>query len=145
MVKLDDVFPGLATGGFRITSPANRDYNCVAWASGDTSSWWWPGPDLKHEFWPSNAPREPTLAAFQAAFASIGYIVCASEELEPGFEKIALFADDQGLPKHVARQRASGLWTSKLGKLEDIEHQLHDLEGIVYGSVALVMKRALPP
>jgi hypothetical protein len=28
-----------------------------------------------------------------------------------------------------------------LGELEDIDHNLHDLEGNQYGSVALVMKR----
>jgi hypothetical protein len=64
-------------------------------------------------------------------------------ELESGFEKIALFASD-GVPKHAARQLESGRWTSKLGTREDIEHALHDLEGAIYGSVALVMKRPLP-
>jgi hypothetical protein len=32
-------------------------------------------------------------------------------------------------------------WTSKLGELEDIEHALGDLTGMVYGSIVLVMKR----
>jgi len=44
---------------------------------------------------------------------------------------------------HAARQLPEGRWTSKLGELEDIEHALHDLTGTVYGSVVLVMKRAL--
>ncbi len=39
---------------------------------------------------------------------------------------------------------ADGRWTSKLGPMEDIEHALHDLAGMVYGSVALVMKRPRP-
>ena len=34
--------------------------------------------------------------------------------------------------------------TSKLGKLEDIEHALHDLAGTAYGSVVRIMKRRLP-
>jgi hypothetical protein len=37
----------------------------------------------------------------------------------------------------------NGRWTSKMGILEDIEHALHDLEGIEYGVVALVMKRPM--
>ncbi len=49
-----------------------------------------------------------------------------------------------GVPEHAARQLANGRWTSKLGRAEDIEHQLHDLEGEVYGTVALLMKRLLP-
>jgi hypothetical protein len=67
--------------------------------------------------------------------------VCEGDELEAGFEKIALFANNQGIPLHAARQLPSGRWTSKLGELEDIEHTLRDLEGEEYGSVALVMKR----
>lgn len=144
MVKLEEIFPGLAKGGYRITSPTDPDYNCIAWAAGDTSNWWWPGPDMKREYWPPGVTREVTLAAFQAVFASLGYLVCQGEEVEPGFEKIALFADAQGRPKHGARQLPEGRWTSKLGKREDIEHALRDLEGAVYGSVVLVMKRPVP-
>ncbi len=54
-----------------------------------------------------------------------------------------MFADALGLPTHAARQLASGRWTSKLGKAEDIEHDLHDLEGDLYGIVVLLMKRPL--
>jgi hypothetical protein len=38
----------------------------------------------------------------------------------------------------------NGRWTSKLGEREDIEHSLHDLTGMVYGSVVLVLKRPIP-
>jgi hypothetical protein len=89
-------------------------------------------------------PRTETLEAFREAFATLGYVVGIGEEPEPDFEKIALFADDQGVPRHVARQLPSSRWTSKLGLLEDIEHALHDLEGTAYGSVVLVLKRAVP-
>jgi hypothetical protein len=44
-------------------------------------------------------------------------------------------------PLYAARQLPNGRWTSKLGEWEDIEHALHDLTGMVYGSVVLVMKR----
>jgi hypothetical protein len=52
-----------------------------------------------------------------------------------------LYADDQAAPKHAARQLASGRWTSKIGVLEDIEHDLRDLEGDEYGKVVVVIKR----
>jgi hypothetical protein len=81
------------------------------------------------------------VAAFEAAFATLGYARCQGEDLEPGFERVALFANAQGAPTHAARQEGSGYWASKLGELEDILHALHDLEGVVYGSVALAMKR----
>src|SRR5207249_2247104 len=122
-------FPGLVSGAYRITSLADPDYNCIAWVAGDTADWWWPGPDLEREYWPPGILREANLPAFQAVFASLGYVVCSGEEIELGFDKIALFGDAQGKPKHAARQLPNGRWTSNLGKAEDIEHALHDLEG----------------
>lgn len=138
---LEEVFPSLANGGYQITSPADPHYNCIAWAAGETSQWWWPGPDVEREYWPPGVSRERSLESFRAAFASLGYDSCPSDSPEPGFEKIALFAGADGIPTHAARQLSNGRWTSKLGKREDIEHDLHDLTGDVYGSVYLIMKR----
>jgi hypothetical protein len=44
-------------------------------------------------------------------------------------------------PRHTARQLAQGTWTSKLGRSEDIEHRLEDLEGSLYGKVVKLLKR----
>jgi hypothetical protein len=142
---LEALFPGLARGGAQVTSPRDNDYNCIAWAAGDTTKWWWPGPNADEEYWPAGVPREVSLAAFQRAFASLGYTPCEGADLEAGFEKVALFANLQDRPTHAARQLPEGRWTSKLGKMEDIEHALFDLEGAIYGSVVLVMKRPRVP
>jgi hypothetical protein len=45
------------------------------------------------------------------------------------------------MPTHAARQLPNGRWSSKLGKLEDIEHALDDICGSAYGSVVPVLKR----
>jgi hypothetical protein len=137
-------FPRLRVDLFRVTSPRDLTYNCIAWAAGVMDAYWWPVGDGWPPYWPEGVPREETLAAFQAAFAALGYLPCAREEHEPGFEKVALFVATTGCPTHAARQLASGRWTSKLGKAEDIEHDLRALEGEVYGSVVLVLKRPLP-
>jgi hypothetical protein len=135
--SLEDLFPRLRGAEYRIESPKDFDYNCIAHAVGEKGCCWW--PDLGgQDTWPAGVPREETTAAFVAAF---GYAVCAGEELETGFEKVALFANEHGVPTHAARQLESGRWTSKLGELEDIEHALHDLEGAAYGSVVLLLKR----
>lgn len=105
--------------------------------------WWWPEGNAPGAVWPDSAAREVTLSAFTAAFSTIGYVVGGDESLEPGFEKVALFADAGGMPSHAARQLPSGAWTSKLGHAEDIEHELHALEGEIYGAVALILKRPL--
>ena len=141
---LEETFPGLARGGYFRTSPRDKRYNCIAGAVGDNGKWWWPGPEVNEAFWPPGVAREETLLAFREAFATLGYILCDGEDLEPGFEKIAVFACDQGIPLHAARQLPNERWTSKVGELEDIEHALHDLEGTAYGSVVLVLKRPVP-
>ncbi|TAF36353.1 MAG: hypothetical protein EAZ69_10585 [Oscillatoriales cyanobacterium] len=51
--------------------------------------------------------------------------------------------DSNGIPTHAARQLANGKWTSKLGWLEDIEHELDGLTGDRYGVVGQILKRAV--
>jgi hypothetical protein len=137
------LFPRLRPGAFRVTSPRDRTYNCIAWAAGVTADWWWPIGETRPAFWPTGVAREETLSAFCEAFATLNYTVCPSDAPEPGFEKVALFADAAGIPTHAARQLPGGRWTSKLGQADDIEHDLHDLEGGLYGTIALVLKRPL--
>lgn len=141
MVDLEALFPRLSGAQYQVTSAASEDYNCIAWAVGDSARWWWPDL-LQKRYWPSGIAREESLAAFVEVFESLGFVACHDEILEAGYEKIALFADQQ-VPQHAARQLSTGRWTSKLGELEDIEHALRDLEGTEYGRVALVMKRAI--
>jgi hypothetical protein len=140
--SLEQIFPALRHGGYRVTSPVDKCYNCIGYAAGDTANWWWPAPQIKDVFWPAGVPREETIAAFAHAFRSLGFVECNTEEFEAGVDRIALFADEQGRPLHAARQMTSARWTSKLGEREDVEHSLRDLEGDVYGKVVLIMKRA---
>lgn len=136
------MFPGLRGPRYRVTSAKDDLYNCIAWAAGVTDEWWWPFGAKTH--WPSGVTRALTPEAFQAAFATLGYEACEGEGNEVGFQKVALFADPQGKPTHAARQLSAGRWTSKLGRSEDIEHELHDLAGTVYGAVVLILKRPVP-
>src|SRR5580765_3357608 len=146
MVKpIDEVFPGLARGGFQITSPIDKRYNCIAFAANDLANWWWPFPaDAKEVHWPAGVPRDETVKAFRAMFESLGYGECNDDVMEPGFEKVALFADGE-IPRHAARQLENGRWISKLGEREDIEHNLRDLECDIYGIVVLIMRRPRTP
>jgi hypothetical protein len=136
---LEAAFPGLQTGEYIVTSPRSRRYNCIAWAAGANSGWWWPDEDGL-AFWPSE-PREVSLAAFVRAFETMGYQPCESDAPEPGFEKVAIYVGLHGRPTHMARQLATGEWTSKCGRAEDITHSLSDLEGEAYGRVSQVLKR----
>ena len=124
---IEQEFPNLLTDSYSITSPATSEYNCIAWAACDTEAWWW--PDAQHlYYWPPEIPRTETLEAFIKAFEIFGYRVCNCIAYEEGFEKVAIYIDTHGKPTHAARQLSSGNWTSKLERLEDIEHsKLNDI------------------
>lgn len=137
--------PALAADGYHITSPATSEYNCIAWAAGDTDGWWWPTPAPDLSYWPPGVPRERTLSRFVEAYQTLGYEPCQNAQAEADYEKLALYVNDRGLPTHAARQLPSGEWTSKLGESEDIRHTTLDgLTSNVYGSVAAVLKRKRP-
>lgn len=138
---LGRLFPGLRGVSYEITSPAQPDYNCIAWAAGDDSRWWW--PDEFHQYyWPEPAPRLSTLGAFAEAFRTLGFEVCEDSTSELGWEKIAIFASPDGMPTHAARQLPDGTWTSKLGNLEDIKHRdLRHVGGDAYGEPTLILRR----
>ena len=142
--QIEFSFPNLA-GGYRITSPETPSYNCIAWAASDTGHWWWPTA-LRGYYWPAEAPRSGSIRDFIAAFGKLGYEPVENAELEEGIEKIAIYADEQGDPTHMARQLGSGKWTSKLGESEDIEHgDVASLEGDCYGKVVRILKRRRVP
>lgn len=140
-----NALPNLNSNNHRITSPTKNRYNCIAWAAGSETKWWWP---VNKGFWPEGVPREVNMHAFLGAFATLGYEECKDGSLEDGYEKVVLFArqDDAGYlkPTHAARQLRNGWWTSKLGPLEDIEHaESDDVKGPCYGEQTKFMRRAI--
>ena len=73
--SLEDVFPGLRGQSYRITSPKDHRYNCIALAVGDPQNWWWPD-EAGQDAWPAGVARAETVAAFRDAFATLGYVAC---------------------------------------------------------------------
>lgn len=141
MVDLERLFPGLKGTGYSITSEAERQYNCIAWAAGDDSRWWEPDAEDQY-YWPEEALREYTVRAYAEAFLSIGFEICHEVTWEEGLEKVAIFADANDMPTHAARQLVGGAWTSKLGQAEDIRHmELEHVSGVYYGDPVLILQR----
>lgn len=141
----DDEFPHLTSHNHDITSPCKKRYNCIAWAAGCVTRWWWPS---NNGFWPQGVPREETLDAFMAAFATLQYRPCDEGSFDPNYEKIALFAREGAegvlVPTHAARQLPDGRWTSKLGVLQDIAHrEVGDVNGSLYGTPVQFMSRPI--
>jgi hypothetical protein len=136
---IEDFFPNLAADVYKITSNQTIDYNCIAWAAGDNANWWDISPGY---YWPKDAARTQEIGTLVDVFESLGYEVSDNEDLEEGFEKVALYGDLNGFT-HAARQLPGGSWTSKLGPLEDIEHQTTEgITGAYYGTVFKLMKRS---
>lgn len=137
------IFPKLHSANHKIDSPPTTNYNCVAWAAGDTEKVWWP---KGYKYWPPSVPKEETVDAFLTAFMLLGYKECLNGAQELGYEKVALFAKIGAfgllMPTHMSRQLENGDWTSKIGAAEDIIHQeVSNLAGPVYGHPVKYMKR----
>jgi hypothetical protein len=134
-------YPNLSYTEYEVTSKATKAYNCFAWAAKEDDRWWSPEPD---GFWPDGVPRELTIEAVNQVYQTLGYEPCENADLEPGFEKIAIYVTSDGEPQHAARQLPNGKWTSKLGNWEDISHELEGLANqMFYGEVKQILKRTL--
>jgi hypothetical protein len=58
------LFPRLRDDQAEITSPHDFRYNCVAWAAGDVSRWWWP-TEPAVAYWPDGVAREETVCLYR--------------------------------------------------------------------------------
>ncbi len=133
---------------FKVTSKATPKYNCIAWAYKIDNRWMWPNTgeyeflDGIH-FWPDKEIRSCDVSNFIAVFEQLGYERCDNGEMEQGHRKIALYVvPNTTTCTHAARQLASGCWTSKLGKSQDIQHgSAETIEGVAYGEVYCYMKQ----
>lgn len=136
---LVELCPGLTDDNHKISSPATFRYNCIAWAAGVATKKW---GDQKPYFSPKEVSRGADVQSLIGLFEWLGYKPCDGGCLEPGIERVALYALD-GNWTHAARQRSDGTWTSKLGDFEDIDHRTPEaVAGADYGEIAAFMKRA---
>ena len=112
---LEANFPNLRMMGYTVTSKHDQRYNCVAHAADDSTRKWallpipWPG-----YYWPSKAVKGDGIEALVSVFETLGYELCAGDHLEDGYQKVALYVDQQGYWSHAARQEEDGAWSSKL-------------------------------
>lgn len=149
--RLERDYPNLISSNWKIKSPETIDYQCIAWAACDTSRRWWPVGAPPVTYWPPSVAAEETVECFIQAFATLGYRPCDTASFELGFQKVALYVDEEEIPTHMARQHFLGRgWLSKIGDWEDIVHpELKNLEGKTapppaqgYGRVHTILKRS---
>jgi hypothetical protein len=138
-----EILPSIA-GRYLKTSEATIDYNCLAWAVGNNQKWFDTARFCVGYYWPPGIEREWSKAAIRKIFELYGYIEeSLFPHLEEGYEKVAMYANDDGIPTHFSRQLRDGKWTSKLGELIDVQHE--DLDCLAgsegYGKVILILKK----
>lgn len=143
--EIKEKWPNLTNDNARTTSEFDRFYNCLGFAVGDSDNWWWP---IKKQgiFWPKDFPLiNSTPNILKMLNVMFAYEECNSGEFEEGYEKIAIYGIKESYtPKHYAIQTSDGKWKSKLGELEDIEHDtLEALNGFFYGVPIAFAKRKL--
>jgi hypothetical protein len=116
-------FPAVASEGYKPTSDATPDYNCIAWANGLDSITMWPTPnDIPGNYWPDGAPLDPSVDSFVQAFQMEGWEDAGVDQsFWAGYETVAIYAKGSEVT-HMARQLPDGTWTSKLGPNKDIQH-----------------------
>jgi len=146
----EQFFPNLFASGYGVTSVADPQYNCIAWAAGEenTDAFWTPFVVGGGYYWPQDKlPRDARVETFIKLYEiEGGFTECIPNiaDLEDGIEKIALYVDPNGQVTHAARQQPDGIWTSKLGEWEDIDHGA--VEGVggadpAYGTVVQFLQR----
>jgi hypothetical protein len=132
-------WPNLNDKNHSVTSPKDHRYNCIAWALGINDKWIW--PDTNDSLWVEGISPEDELEALTQMFLKVGYEKCNNWDFERGYQKVVIYVDRKG-PTHAARQVESGEWVSKMGDLEDIEHDtVKVLEGNGFGTAKVFLKR----
>lgn len=139
----EEQFKAMVKVGYYVSSPKDESHNCIAYAAGDKTRKWDPSSDLNPRmYWPPGASRGSSLESLKTAFELIGYSVCNNDDLEEGFEKVAIYANKNFHWTHASRQRDNGYWTSKLGEEEDVTHKTpHCFGDMHYGDVYYILKR----
>ena len=133
-------FPNLYGEGFEVVARPSERYNCIAYAAGDVTEWWWPDGI---NYWPSWATLDTKMESLVEALAGLGYEQCNDSTSEDGYEKVALY-EVQGEFQHAAIQMPNGRWRSKMGQGPVIEHRNPEsLSGGMYGNPMTYMRKAL--
>ena len=135
-------WPRLKKNKFHFTSEQTPYYNCFSWAMKVTNIWM----DMYYFSNKFNI-KYSELDHSANGYAEIlkkyfNYEICPDGSFEKNMEKVVLYENKYGEWTHIARQLDNGNWTSKLGKLEDIEHyNINCLSDGDYGNPVIYMRK----
>lgn len=149
--RLLQAFPKLSQDiGFKVTSKATPNYNCIAWACNYNERWIQPpymgNPNLDCVvWWPPDVQEGMDIDCLVKVFEFQGYKKCDSFEHEDGYRKVTLYYNEETKEwTHAARELRNGCWTSKLGEYIDIQHGTpNTIENDDYGVVYCCMRKRI--
>lgn len=140
--EIRQYWPNLNLKRFHFTSIRTPAYNCLAWAIGDDVTWM----DMyyfKEVYNLEIKNLDHSVHGYAECLKKYyRFEICNNGDIERGKEKIVLYENNEKDFAHIARQLPNGNWTSKMGRLEDIEHySVEALSGEFYGKPVLYMQR----
>lgn len=145
--EIKQLFPLLYSDTkFRRSSPEDSRYNCISWAMQKKDRWTAVPAGYRYldgvVWWPPGAQQGMDISCLVDAFEHEGYELCDDDGFDNEWLKVALYYKPETNEwTHAARQLRNGVWASKLGQSNDIEHGTpYTLEGDVYGKVYCIMK-----
>lgn len=139
-------FPSLqGDSNFEITSDCTPAYNCIGWALGMNDVW--VGLDHPSNYswawWPKEVACNEEKSSLISLFEHFGFELCNSAAVEEDYDKVALFADEEGWT-HAAKVIGENVLHSKIGTAWDIHHSGGNLfASSEYGSIFAYMKRPI--
>lgn len=140
MEEIRKTFPSLNDDNCEEKSARDFNYNCLAFALGDTHNWWEPPGQFGYYYWPPGFSNDASVATVTAIIKLHGFVVEIKPYVMPVAESVAIYAQGEEWT-HFARF-ANGMWLSKVGEDNDIAHSsLELLEGALYGKVVKVLSR----
>lgn len=138
---IEDRFPALRGTPWKIKSRKTKRYNCLAWAAREKHRRW---DFAKGAYWPPGVKKAMGIAYLVGAFQAEGFSVCNENDCQTydsTADSIVVYERNR-IGTHAARLLANGMWSSKLGDIEDVEHQTPEaLSGDRYGYPRVYMKR----
>ena|SRR5436190_23628184 len=81
---IEAYLPKLKTGGYTLISPADMNYNYVAFAAGDYKRWWELSYGSPKHYWPPGVPSDETVDDWTRAFRMLNYEITDSFDPESG-------------------------------------------------------------
>ncbi|MGZ5481192.1 MAG: DUF7689 domain-containing protein [Pyrinomonadaceae bacterium] len=139
--EIEQLFPKLCGTPWAIKSRKTRRYNCLAWAAREKHRRW---DFTKGAYWPPGVKRLSGIAYLVGAYLAEGFSVSnqsACQSYDSTSDSIVLYERNL-IGMHAARLLANGMWSSKLGDLEDVQHKTpEDISGTRYGNPIVYMKR----